>query len=66
MTADAEYKRIESLMEKHNVSIYAIAKETRKSEGSIKYSLKNKVDKIGTISILLGAIQKIINDKNKK
>lgn len=64
MTAAAEYKEIKRLIKKHNISIYRIAKETKKAQGSVKYSLDNEVDKIGTIAILLGAIQKIINSKN--
>ena len=63
MTAKQEYKRIKQLMKKHKITIYAISKECGRPRGSVTYSLQNEVDRIGTICLLLGTIEKLINSK---
>ena len=66
MTATEEYAKIRMLMKKNKISVYRVAQVADKPYKSIEYSLKKEVDKISTIALILGAIQKIINDKNKK
>ena len=60
MTAKNEYQKIKSLIEKHNITLYALSKKLNKSQSGIKYSLDNEVDKIGTIGEIRGAVEEII------
>ena len=60
MTAKNEYQKIKSLIEKHNITLYALSKKLNKSQSGIKYSLDNEVDKIGTICEIRGAVEEII------